>query len=93
MTVTDNPEAHQYEHTEDGHLARLVYRFDGTTMVLTHTEVPEELGGRGLGGTLVRAALERAKADNLTLRPECPFAAKWLRDHPDDVADVAIDWP
>lgn len=93
MTVIDNPAEHRFEHTEDGHLAELVYTLDGTTLTLVHTGVPEELGGRGLGGKLVRAALERAKADGLTLRPECPFAKKWLQDHPDDVGDTPIDWP
>ena len=61
--------------------------------MLVHTGVPDELGGRGLGGVLVRAALERAVAESLTLVPECPFARSWLEKHPDDAARVTIDWP
>ena len=77
----------------DGHEAELVYRLRGDRLVLIHTGVPEELGGRGLGGVLVKAALARAVAEGLTLVPECPFARAWLEKNPDEAATVAIDWP
>jgi predicted GNAT family acetyltransferase len=92
-SVTDNPAAHRFELEVDGHLAELVYRLRGSTLVLVHTGVPDELGGRGLGGVLVRAAVDRAEAEGLTLRPECPFARSWLEKHPDEAARVTIDWP
>jgi predicted GNAT family acetyltransferase len=60
--------------------------------VLVHTEVPEQLGGRGIGGQLVRAALEWAARDGLVIVPWCPFARKWLTDHPEATAAVGIDW-
>lgn len=92
-TVTDDAARHRFELELDGRLAELVYRLDGDRLVLVHTGVPDELGGRGLGGVLVRAALERAAAESLTLVPECPFARAWLEKHPDDAAGVTIDWP
>ena len=92
-TVTDNPDQHRFEIEVDGHLAELVYRLHGDRLVLIHTGVPDELGGRGLGGVLVRAALDRAVAEALTLVPECPFARAWLEKHPDDAARITIDWP
>jgi predicted GNAT family acetyltransferase len=92
-TVTDNTVEHRFELEEDGHLAELVYRVHGDRLVLVHTGVPDELGGRGLGGVLVRAALVRAAAEGLTVVPECPFARAWLEKHPDDAARVTIDWP
>ena len=76
----------------DGQVAELVYRVDGAYLVLIHTEVPEALEGRGLGGTLVRAALDRAVRDGLTVVPLCPFARGWLGRHPDDAARAPIDW-
>jgi predicted GNAT family acetyltransferase len=60
--------------------------------VLVHTGVPEEIGGRGIAGQLVRAALERARAEGLTLVPLCPYASRWLRDHPDEVDGIPVDW-
>ena len=50
-------------------------------LILVHTEVPEHLAGRGIGGSLVRAALDRAASDHLTIVPRCPFARRWLKNH------------
>jgi hypothetical protein len=38
------------------------------------------------------AALERAAAEGLTVVPRCPYARKWLQDHPDAAAGVTVDW-
>jgi predicted GNAT family acetyltransferase len=50
---------------------------------LIHTEVPEALAGRGIGSALVRAALERARDEDVRVNPRCSFVAAWLRRHPD----------
>lgn len=76
----------------DGREAELVYRIEGDRFELIHTAVPESWGGRGIGGRLVRAALQRARAEHLTVVPWCPFALRWLRDHPDEAAGLVIDW-
>ena len=91
--VIDNQDVKRFELDVDGHLAQLVYRLDGNVLDLIHTEVPEELGGRGLGGVLVRAALDRARAEGLTITPHCPYARHWLETHPDEIGDVTINWP
>ncbi len=72
--------------------AELSYHLNGSRLVLIHTEVPDALGGRGLGGRLVTAALERAGREGLTVVPWCPFARDWLERHPDAASRVAIDW-
>jgi predicted GNAT family acetyltransferase len=90
--VVDNVAEERFEITQDGHLAELVYHVHGDRLTLIHTEVPEELGGRGLGGELVQAALARAARDHLTIVPSCPYARAWLEKHPDAIGDVTIDW-
>jgi hypothetical protein len=90
--VTDNHAAERFELTSDGHLAELVYRVEGDHLRLVHTGVPDELGGRGLGGVLVRAAVDRAEREGLTIIPDCPYARSWLEKHPDEAARVTIDW-
>jgi predicted GNAT family acetyltransferase len=90
--VVDNVAEERFELTEDGHRAELIYHVHGDRLTLIHTEVPDELGGRGLGGVLVRAALARAKRDQLTIVPSCPFARSWLEKHRDEIGDVTIDW-
>ena len=54
--VVDRPDLGRFELTMDGHTAELVYRIVGGHLVLVHTEVPEALEGRGIGGALVEAA-------------------------------------
>lgn len=73
--------------------AELVYRLNGRRLVLVHTGVPDALGGQGIGGRLVSAAVERARAEGLTLVPLCSYARGWLERHPDAAAGVAVDWP
>jgi uncharacterized membrane protein YoaK (UPF0700 family)/predicted GNAT family acetyltransferase len=90
--VTDNQAESRFELREDGHLAELDYRLNGKRLVLIHTETPVELEGRGLGGRLVAAAVDRAKREGLTVVPLCPFARGWLERHGADASDVTIDW-
>ena len=90
--VTDNQAESRFELWVDGRLAELPYRRNGKRLVLIHTEVPEELEGRGLGGALVRAAVDRAAREGLTVVPLCPFARGGLQRHPDTAAKAAIDW-
>jgi hypothetical protein len=72
-------------------VGELVYRVDGDRLILIHTEVPEELAGHGVGGRLVRASLDRAAREGLTIVPQCPFARRWLGDHPDEIGGVEVD--
>jgi uncharacterized protein len=92
VAVTDNQGDSRLEIHADGELAELIYRTRAGRLVLVHTEVPETLGGRGLGGELVRAAIAKAAADGTTLVPLCPFARSWLERHPDEAGQVPIDW-
>jgi uncharacterized protein len=89
----DDEAEHRFELTVDGHTAFLEYRQVGRRLVLIHTEVPDALEGRGIGGQLVRAALARAQRDDLTLVPRCPFARSWLERHPDVLDGLTVDWP
>src|SRR5437879_301662 len=90
--VVDEPEKGRFRYTEDGIDAQLAYRADGGQLILVHTEVPEALAGRGIAGRLLRAAVDRAKATGETVVPWCPYARKWLEDHPDVAATITIDW-
>lgn len=90
--VTDNQPESRFELRVDGLLAELPYRRNGNRLVLIHTEVPEELEGRGLGGALVMAAVDRAAREGLTVVPLCPFARGWLQRHPDVAGRADIDW-
>jgi uncharacterized protein len=90
--VVDDTAGSRFVISEGGTEAELIYARQGDRLILVHTEVPEVWGGHGIGGRLVRAGLARAKADGLTVVPWCPYARRWLQEHPDEAAAVTIDW-
>jgi len=90
--VIDNRDESRFEVTLDGTLGELVYRRRADRLVLMHTDVPKALGGHGLGGLLVRAAVDRAAREGLTIVPLCPFARSWLERHPQVAAGASVDW-
>ena len=92
LQVVDEPDKHRFVVHKDGHEAELVYRVEPERLVLVHTGVPDELGGHGIGGLLVRAGIERALEQARVVVPQCSFARKWLQDHPDVANQVTIDW-
>ena len=92
VQVVDVPLEDRFVVRTDGAEAELVYRVSGDRIYLIHTEVPESMGGRGIAGQLVRASLRRAEADRLTIVPWCPFARRWLKEHPDEAGGVHVDF-
>lgn len=73
----------RFEARVDGVSARLDYEQRGNVIGLTHTGVPPEIGGRGVGGELMHAALEYARAKGLKVRPSCSYAASYIDRHPE----------
>jgi predicted GNAT family acetyltransferase len=83
VVVADNPEESQFEAHVDGRVAFVSYLRRGDTIFFTHTEVPKELEGRGLGSVLAKAVLDRARAEHWKVVARCPFIAKYVERHPE----------
>ena len=82
--VIDNPAAHRYEIVTGGEVAGFVqYRSRPGLIAFIHTEVDGRMEGRGLGGTLVAAALDDARAKGLAVLPFCPFVNAYVERHPE----------
>lgn len=92
VQVSDAPDRHRYEAAVDGRVAGFAAYADTDqgVRVFTHTEVEPAYGGRGVGGALVRGALDDVRARHLAARPLCPFIAGWIDRHP-EYADLVAD--
>lgn len=80
--VTDNQDKNRFEMEVSGGYAIAEYRIDGGTIVFTHTEVPAELRGQGLGAALAQGALRLVRERNLKVIPQCPFIRKFIDENP-----------
>jgi hypothetical protein len=81
--VRDNTSASRYELAIGDSLAHLDYadRDHGRRRILVHTEVPPELGGRGAGTRLVKAALDDARTHGRRVVAMCPFVRSYIEKH------------
>jgi predicted GNAT family acetyltransferase len=93
VAVEHRPEERRYELLVDGAPAgELVYRDRSENVVaFLHTEVDPDVRLRGLGSTLVGAALDDARARGLRVVPICPFVDAYVRRHPGYADLVAPD--
>lgn len=85
--VIDNKSEQRFELSVEGHLAAAYYQRRGTVITFEHTEVPPELGGKGVGSRLVKGALDLVRAEGLKVVAECPFVKGWIDKH-SDYADL-----
>lgn len=81
--VRNNPAQSRFELDLDGRTAVSYYQLKPGVITFMHTEVPQELSGRGIGSKLVRGALELARAQGLKVVAKCPFVAAYLAKHPE----------
>jgi predicted GNAT family acetyltransferase len=82
-SVRDNKALSRFELDTDGHTAFADYRVTNGTMTFTHTEVPPELGGRGIASRLIQGALEAVRAQGLKVVSQCSFVTAYIERHPD----------
>src|SRR6266576_3570615 len=83
IEIVNNKAQHRYELAIDGHVAATYYQIAAGVITFTHTEVPPELGGKGIGSKLIKGALDQVLADGLKVVAQCPFVKAWIDKHPE----------
>ena len=92
LQVADNPEQARYEILVDGELAGFVqYHLRNDVIALIHTETDDRFRGHGLAGHLIRSTLDAARERHLSILPYCPYARRWIAEHPEYVDLVPHD--
>ena len=64
-------------------IGRLTYQRRGNTLVADDTQVPPEIGGRGVAAKLVEALVADARAAGDKIVPQCSYVEAAFRRHPE----------
>lgn len=81
--VRDNTSASRFELAIDGSIAFANYRLAGDRVIITHTETPPALRGRGIASELVKGAMGLIRADGRKVVAGCSFVVDYLERHPE----------
>ena len=81
--VRDNQALHRFEMDAEGQVAFANYRLTPQAVIITHTETPRSLRGRGIASELVKGALEMIRADGRKVIAGCGFVVDYLGKHPE----------
>jgi len=81
--VRDNKAQHRFELDVDGQMAFANYRQTPQALIITHTETPRSLRGRGIASELVKGAMELIRADGQKVIAGCGFVVDYLDRHPE----------
>ena len=81
--VRDNKPLSRFELDVEGALAFANYRRTPSAVIITHTETPVALRGRGIASELVAGALQLIRAEGLKVIAGCGFVVDYLHKHPE----------
>jgi len=86
FVITDNLDRRRYELRVDDRIVSIAdYDLvDDGVVIVPHVETDPELRGRGMADRLMQGLLDDLRAHGRRIDPVCPYAAAYLRDHPDD---------
>ena len=85
--VINNKAHHRFELAIEGHLAATYYKIENGVITFIHTEVPPELGGKGVGSKLVKDALDQVRKEGMKVIAQCPFVKAYIDKH-NEYADL-----
>jgi len=85
LNVVHNEAAHRFEIQLESQMAELTYILQDDKIKFTHTGVPSEWEGRGIGSMLVKAGLQYAWEKDLKVEALCWFVSKYIQRHPESV--------
>ena len=72
-----------------GATAFATYRLTPRAVIITHTETPRAVRGRGIASDLVAGALRIIRGDGRKVVAGCSFVSDYLRKHPEDADLIA----
>jgi predicted GNAT family acetyltransferase len=93
LEIRDNREKQRFEaDLGDGTVAIADYELSADRIIFTHTHVPPQHEGKGIGSAVIRFALNSARERGLKVVPICPFFAAYIRRHPEEQDLLTPGW-
>jgi len=81
--VIHNEEKSRFETKVEGLISLVDYKRKDNTFLVTHTEVPIKLEGRGIAAALTKALLDYVRNNGFKVRPICPYTKVYIQRHPE----------
>jgi len=83
LPLVKNETAHQFEMEVEGQLAIIAYEEAHFKITLLHTEVPEQLEGKGIATAIIEKTLAYIEKNHFRLIPLCPMVVVYIKRHPE----------
>lgn len=87
--IIHNEERSRFETVVEGLLSLVDYRKRDNVLLVTHTEVPLRLEGRGIAAALTKALLDYIRANGYKVYPICPYTKIYIQRHP-EYEDIVV---
>src|SRR5687768_18427023 len=78
LTVIHNEAAHRFEIQLESQMAELTYILQDDKIIFTHTGVPSEWEGKGIGSMLVKAGLQYAWEKDRKSKRSCGLVGNYI---------------
>lgn len=84
LTFRDDTASSRFELHRDGEPVSIAnYRIHGDVVTVPHVETHPAYRGNGYADELMAGVIDSLRTNGQTIRPLCPFAAGYVREHPD----------
>ncbi|MDN4981963.1 N-acetyltransferase [Bradyrhizobium arachidis] len=83
-SVRDNKDSSRFELDVGSEIAFANYRLTPSAVIITHTETPRALRGRGIASELIKGALDIIRGDGRKVIAGCGFVVDYLDRHPEN---------
>lgn len=78
-----NEKESRFETEVEGLLCLIDYEYKDGVYIVTHTEVPPQLEGRGIAGAMTKAMLDYIQDNGQKVNPICPYTKVYIQRHPE----------
>lgn len=83
LVIQHNTAQKRFEVQMENKVSFVEYNLFNNGINYTHTEVPSEFEGKGIGSALAKFVLDYAVENHLKVMPLCPFIRGYIDRHPE----------